>query len=135
MKNSIIFIILFVLKISFAQKTISNVDKLALTCKVWGFLKYYHPEVASGKFNWDNELFKILPKINEAKNKQEFSLVIENWIDKLGKILNISPIKDSDSIHYFYKNLDLKWLSKSSLFSSNLSDKLEYIRNNRWQGE
>ncbi len=135
MKNIIIVYFLFSIQNSVAEVALKDVDKLVLTCKVWGFLKYYHPEVASGKFNWDNELVNILPKINEAKNKQEFSLVIENWIDKLGKISSISPIKDSDSIHYFYKNLDLKWLTNSNLFSTNLSNKLKYIRNNRWQGE
>lgn len=135
MKNTIVIVFLFVIQISFAQKTLSNVEKLASTCKVWGFLKYYHPEVASGKFNWDNELFEILPKISEAKNKQEFSLVIENWIDKLGKVRCISPIKDNDSINYFYKNLDLTWISNSDFFSAVLSNKLKYIKNNRWQDE
>lgn len=33
------------------------VADMALLCKVWGFLKYYHPVVVAGeKYNWDFEL-------------------------------------------------------------------------------
>lgn len=60
-------------------------DKLATTAKIWGFLKYYHPEVGKGKFNWDNQLFEILPKIAETKNKQEISDIYLDWINSLGK--------------------------------------------------
>jgi hypothetical protein len=29
-----------------------QIDNLFLLGKIWGFLKYYHPAVASGKIDW-----------------------------------------------------------------------------------
>ncbi len=80
MKKIILFLIVFSIQLTFAQQ-LTETEKLATTCKVWGFLKYYHPNVASGKFNWDEQLFAILPKVEQANTKGEFSKVLENWID------------------------------------------------------
>ena len=123
------------LQFTFSQKKITETQKLVATCKVWGFLKYYHPEVACGKFNWDEQLFKVLTKIENAKTEVEFSLVLENWISDLGEVKKIAPIKVSDSITYFHKNQDLLWLNKNQLFSKNLNKKLLFIKDNRWQGK
>jgi hypothetical protein len=41
-----------------SPKTIAN---LALLGRVWGFLKYHHPEITKGNYNWDYELFRFLP--------------------------------------------------------------------------
>lgn len=79
MKKHLLILILFLFQNSFS-KPISETQKLAVTCKVWGFLKYYHPNVANGNFNWDEQLFKILPKVAEAKTDTEFSNVIENGL-------------------------------------------------------
>ena len=134
MKKTILLLIVLATQLSNSQK-LTETQKLATTCKVWGFLKYYHPNVASGKFNWDEQLFSILPKIEKASTKEEFSIVLENWIDTLGEIKKIAPIKDNDTIEYSYKNLNLVWLEKTSIFSKKLSNKLKFIENNRFQGE
>ena len=49
-----------------------KIEDLALLGKIWGFLKYYHPVVASGKYNWDFELFKII------SNNLKLSEIISN---------------------------------------------------------
>ncbi len=38
--------------------------------KKWGFLKYYHPKVAAGKFDWDLQFFAALTKVQLVKNKR-----------------------------------------------------------------
>ena len=135
MNNFFLLILILLLQSAYGQNKITETQKLVATCKVWGFLKYYHPEVACGKFNWDEQLFKILPKIENSKNEIEFSLVIERWIEDLGEIKKIAPIKVSDTIAYFSKNQDLSWLNKNLLFSKNLRKKLLFIKDNRWQGK
>ncbi|MDX6181186.1 S41 family peptidase [Flavobacterium sp. Fl-77] len=131
-KISLLLFVLFVQTL-FSQTKITETEKLATTCKVWGFLKYYHPKVASGAFNWDNQLLEILPKINKAQTKEAFSLVLENWIDNLGEVKTIAPILVPKEVKYFDKNFDLSWL-KSKLFSKKLSKKLKFIEENRFQG-
>lgn len=118
----------------FSTTKISETEKLAATCKVWGFLKYYHPKVANGERNWDNELLQKLPLIEKAQTKDEFSLILENWIDNLGPIKEIAPIAASKKEEYFDKNFDLSWFN-NTLFSKKLSKKLKFIEENRFQGK
>ena len=40
-------------KVEFGSLTKDDINDLVLLGKVWGFLKYHHPAVASGKYNWD----------------------------------------------------------------------------------
>ena len=109
------------LQITQAKQSLTETEKLATTAKVWGFLKYYHPTVASGKYDWDKELFNILFQVEKAKNKKEFSEVIENWIASLGEVKKVAPIVVSSEIKYFDKNLNAAWLNNSHFFSKSLS--------------
>jgi len=61
---------------------ISETEKLATAAKIWGFLKYYHPQVADGKFNWDNQLLEILPKVEAAESKESLSKIYLDWITR-----------------------------------------------------
>ena len=54
-------------------------DNLEVLCKVWGFLKYYHPEVCRGNYNWDYELFRVLPQIANASDKIQRSRLLSEW--------------------------------------------------------
>lgn len=46
-------------------------------CKVWGYTKYYHPDVVSGKLNWDAELFKVMPKVLKAN----VNAILLEWLE------------------------------------------------------
>ncbi|PKB17852.1 S41 family peptidase [Flavobacterium sp. 5] len=135
MKKNFLFLFLVFTQIIFCQTKLTETQKLAATCKVWGFLKYYHPNVADGSKNWDEQLFEVLPKIEQAQTKEEFSLILENWIDALGEVKKIAPIIPPKDIEYFDKNFDLSWTNNSKLFSKKLSAKLKFIEDNRFQGE
>lgn len=131
-KTTLIFLVLFS-QISFGYTKITENEKLSATCKVWGFLKYYHPKVASGELNWDNQLLEKLPKIEKSQTKEEFSLILENWIDELGPIKAVAPIVIPKEVELFDKNFDLNWFNNSKLFSKKLSKKLKFIEDNRFQ--
>ncbi|REG93011.1 S41 family peptidase [Flavobacterium aquicola] len=135
MKKKLLVIFILMLQCIFAQNTISENQKLEATCKIWGFLKYYHPKVANGSKNWDEQLFTILPKIENAQTKEEFSTVLENWIAEQGEIQTYEKVKSDPKIEYFTKNLDLSWTNDSKVFSKSLSKKLSLIQNNRYQGK
>ncbi|RKR09946.1 C-terminal processing protease CtpA/Prc [Flavobacterium sp. 90] len=135
MKKNALFFLLVLTQITFGQAKITENEKLVATCKVWGFLKYYHPKVANGEVNWDNQLLEKLSKIEKVQTQKEFSLILENWIDDLGPIKEIAPIAQPKDVEYFDKNFDLSWINKNKLFSKKLSKKLEFIEKNRFQGE
>ncbi|MFH6962393.1 S41 family peptidase [Flavobacterium plurextorum] len=134
MKRILLTIVILIFQYSHS-KPITETQKLAATCKVWGFLKYYHPNVADGSKNWDEQLFQILPKVGEAQSAEAFSSVLENWIVSLGEIKKQEVVKAAEKKEYFDKNFDLSWISKSDLFSKSLSKKLEFIKENRIQGK
>jgi C-terminal processing protease CtpA/Prc len=133
MKKITLFLLVILSQTVFGYAKLTESQKLVATCKVWGYLKYYHPKVADGSKNWDKQLFEVLPKIEQANTKEGFSLVLENWIDSLGEVKAIAPIIPPKDIEYFDKNFDLSWINNSKLFSTTLSKKLKFIEENRYQ--
>ena len=62
---------------SMVEASGDQINNLALLARVWGFMKYRHPAVAAGQYNWDNELFRILPAITDP----DFVMALEDWIE------------------------------------------------------
>lgn len=131
--TSLIFLTLFSFNYLATQETISDTDKLVSLGRMYGFLKYYHPKVATGSYDWDNEFLQQLPKVLNTEDKISLSKVYMDWLGRLGPI-EICKKCDSDDV-YFNKNFDLSWTQDSAFFSSELSSKLNYIEKNRAQGK
>lgn len=110
-----------------------EVDHLFVLGKLWGFLKYHHPAVAKGKFNWDKELTDIIPAVMAASGKQQRSDSLLAWINRLGDVAACDSCKDS-----VFKNVVLRpdhsWINKTA-FSNELVNKLSYINANRVRGD
>jgi C-terminal processing protease CtpA/Prc len=132
--RKVYFILIIIVQFAFAQEKLSEPQKISATCKVWGFLKYYHPQVADGSKNWDDQLFTILPQVEHTQTKEEFSTVLEKWIDSQGEIKAYKRIEPNKKTEYFTKNLKLSWIDDSKVFSKSLSKKLKFIEENRYQG-
>ncbi|MDA6069335.1 S41 family peptidase [Flavobacterium sp. AC] len=135
MKKKILLLFIVLLYTISGNAKISEIEKLATTCKVWGFLKYYHPVIASGKTNWDEQLFKVLPEIINAKSKEEFSAVLESWISSQGVVPATKILELHEKASCFNKNLNLDWITNHKFFSKELSEKLQFIADNRFQGQ
>jgi hypothetical protein len=61
-------------------------DRLADLGMLWGFLKYYHPALAEGRYDWDKELLKILPDVSAAADDRAAYHIMEVWTDQLGSV-------------------------------------------------
>jgi C-terminal processing protease CtpA/Prc len=102
-----------------------SINHLYVLGKVCGFLKYYHPNVTAGKFDWDAELLKILPEVIESTSAQDRDMVLKDWINNLGTFEEEkNQISDKDIII----TPDLDWISGSKLEES-LESKLTQIKN------
>lgn len=130
----ILFILLFFANKSFAQTELGKTDKLVQLAKVWGFLKYYHPQVSKGKFDWDKKLVDIIPHLEKAKDKNEVSEVYINWLASLGKVRKCRKCK-KQTVRTFDENFNLDWISDTSYFSEELTMKLLEIESNRRLGK
>jgi hypothetical protein len=77
--------------------TPAKIEDLAILGKVWGFLKYYHPAIAKGDYNWDYELFRILPEVLQCKSDKERNEILSKWILSLGEVTIETHGKIEDS--------------------------------------
>jgi len=108
-----------------------QINNLVFLGRVWGFLKYYHPKVGTGDINWDYELFRVLPNYINAKTIAKRDAVLMAWIDKLGPIKPCDNCKDISEDAFLKPNHD--WMTTN--VSEALTNKLQYILENRHQGE
>lgn len=110
----------------------SKILDLAVLGKVWGFLKYHHPEIASGNYNWDYELFRIMPSIIAAKTVIERNDILSVWIDKIGLVLEQeTPNLDSEKVKI---SPDLAWINNEEL-GEQLTQKLNKIKTAKRKSE
>jgi hypothetical protein len=112
-----------------------KVENLTNLGMVWGFLKYYHPAVARGDYNWDAELFRIMPQIISAKSKTEANTALEKWVDEIGKPESCLTCNDAKSDSTVQINPDYGNLFVKGNLSSSLIQKLNFIKENRNQDE
>lgn len=100
-------------KISDIMLTKSKIENLDVLGKVWGYLKYYHPSIADGKYNWDYELFRMLPKIIDVKNKKERNSILNSWVSSLGDFETIE-VEDRPN-NEIKLTPDLSWIDQKTL--------------------
>ncbi|PKP01749.1 MAG: peptidase S41 [Bacteroidetes bacterium HGW-Bacteroidetes-6] len=107
----------------------SQVSNLALLCKLWGFLKYYHPAIAAGKYNWDNELFRFIPRYIQAETREARNDSLLVWVNSLG------PVSGKGNKMKIKKNVklipELDWISDTTVLGTKLSAELVKIRNSK----
>ncbi|WP_197492242.1 hypothetical protein [Arachidicoccus ginsenosidimutans] len=111
---------------------ILNRDKIKLLTNlgmIWGFLKYYHPAIIQGKYNWDAELFRHLPLILKAPDNKTAYKIIEQWIDSLGAVpaCKNCALVPADKIK---QKPDYGYLFIAGNLPKTLKEKLKFIRDN-----
>jgi carboxyl-terminal processing protease len=113
--------------------TANQVTSLEILGKTWGFLKYYHPKVAKGQYNWDSVLLAKIPIFLAAKTPQQVSDRLMNWLNELGPV-DPCPACDNTLTGRLSYNLDTTWISNSG-FKPEVISKLQFILANRSQGQ
>ena len=92
-----------------------GVNKLAVTCRVWGLLKYFHPNVTSGKLDWDQVLLDRIGKINEAETSEQVNAELMQMIRIAGEYEVQKDTTWNDSLNM---NMNLCWLDHSFINDS-----------------
>lgn len=140
MKNLVFIILLFLFSLTtcnkqpsindFADKPISLDKEKSLVAlgQLWGFLKYHHPEVAKGSYDWDMELMKRVPQVMEAESETEWKKILTNWIDSLPTV-NSNPDKKLPDWEIKLKP-DYGELFNPEYFLPETIEKIAFILNN-----
>jgi C-terminal processing protease CtpA/Prc len=114
-----------------SEKQTNNLYKLA---KIWGFVKYYHPKIAKGTINWDNELFRILPDVLQASSEKAAEKVMANWllrfpIDNDTVVENLSKKTIKSEVEEIKLTARTEWFKNKAIVSSDLCKMLSAIEN------
>ena len=115
--------------IALKELTKIQVANLSMLGKVWGFVKYHHPLVTSGKRHWDYDLFRILPRVLAATDEATARSAVNQWIAGLGPVPPCAPcaaLVETD----LHLRPSLTWLT-DGLLGSELAGTLRAIHRNR----
>lgn len=112
-----------------------QVEALYKLCKVWGYAKYHHPDVISGKVNWDAELFRVMPKVLKVNNSDDVNAVLLEWLEAFP--VNVEVGKSTETCKYWInlqeeygkKELDTSWIQDADILGDGLSKYLYSMSN------
>lgn len=125
-KTSVLLIFFLFQQYIFAQK-----DQYYDFIKTWNFIKYYHPDLASGKIDADS-LFLV--NVKNISSQDDFNSVIDKLIAKLNKKFTASaPAETSQDV--FTKNQNFDWFQKNKKINTENKDLLNTIYNHRYNFE
>ena len=124
------FFILFIFtSLSYGQ-TITPTEINQQVGLVWGLIKYHHPEVSRGKFDWDKELLTVLKETEDVSAQKELDKILLQLCKKVNtKRTRFKERKDTASEELFRKNEDYEWIRETG-FGEELTSELLKIKNN-----
>ncbi|WP_420575778.1 S41 family peptidase [Ekhidna sp.] len=129
-----IILVAFICFSSFGQTNLTKESKHFFTGKLWGFLKYYHPEVGKGTYDWDAKLTELLDQTSSFENTKDLSDYYVKWVNDLGTIEECKKCDEESKNASFLKNFDLSW-TNNQYFTTDLQELLQNIKDNRFQGK
>lgn len=111
----------------YSQSKLTEIEKYKQIGLIWGLLKYHHPEVSKGKFDWDLEFVKLSDNAEAIQNQGAMNDLLLDLILKYGT--DKLKAKKIDSEKLFLKNLDYTWID-SAVFGEKLTKALVEIKEN-----
>jgi C-terminal processing protease CtpA/Prc len=97
---------------------------------VWGFVKYHHPLVTAGKRHWDYDLFRVLPAILAAPDRNSANAAMLKWIDAVG-VLPACKQCATLTADNLQLHPDFAWIDDKASLGPELSKRLREIYTNR----
>jgi hypothetical protein len=120
-------------KIELDSPNAVEIENLLVLAKVWGFLKYHHPRVASGELQWDFELFRVMQSVVATTDPDERNAVLLRWIEDFGEVPSCRKCASLPADAQLQPRLD--WIRDEALLGAELSRALEHIWVNRHVGK
>ncbi|MDD5570168.1 MAG: S41 family peptidase [Bacteroidales bacterium] len=104
-------------------------QKLYYSCKVWGFVKYFHSKVSNCEVNWDSVLVGTLPLIKNAVTKDDFNNALDTMLNAAGPMdIAVAPLPDTLPPE-LKRNRNFGWIN-DSIFRPDVKTLLDTIKNN-----
>jgi hypothetical protein len=102
-----------------SELTKTQIENLAILGKVWGFLKYHHPDVIAGQHHWDYELFRALPIVLAARDRPAGNAAVRDWVRRMGDIPACTACitLGDDNLHL---RPDVEWIDQEAVLGRDL---------------
>ncbi len=104
-------------------------QKLYYTCKVWGFVKYFHSGVSTCQVNWDSVLIARLPSIQNAVTNSDFNNALDTLLIAAGPMAIVPGILPDTIAPALKRNRSFGWIN-DPVFRSDVKIILDTIKNN-----
>lgn len=133
MKKVLLSAVLFFFVVHGHAQALTHEQRMADLGRVWGFLKYFHPAVAAGRYNWDDVLIQKIGQLEKLGNAEAVNTFYTNWLDELGEVKKCRSCKmytDEDMA-----TAGLGWLREHRILTAALRARLMDILQNRYHGK
>lgn len=110
---------------SAVQLSNQQTQNLSQLCRVWGYLKYHHPKVSRGKYDWDKVLMDAIPMSIAAKDQASNEIIIKGLLETAGSV-NPQKRKASNIEEVVTLEPDYDWMHN---LDPQLKVKLENMKN------
>ena len=104
-----------------------QVQRLYVLGKVWGFVKYYHPNIVAGNVNWDNQLFRVLHTFIKAREDEEFQDLMLEWVRIVGEVPDNGG-NTYESTNDTKLDPEVGWIADTDMLGDQLSGLLTRLR-------
>lgn len=131
MKTKILIILFCTFASTVLSQNPSYQQKLYYSCKVWGYVKYFHSQVSICEVNWDSVLVSNLPKIKNAVTYNDFNDALDTLLLAAGPMAIASYPYPNTIDPELRRNLDLGWFN-DTVIRSDIKAKLDTIKDNFW---
>lgn len=100
-------------KFSFPKDGLSeeHLKRLETLCLVWGFMKYNHPNIRNGEYDWNYELLRMLPFVFNSKSYESFCNKINTFIPQYKRGINGKTINNDIIVSQIKK----EWINTDKL--------------------
>jgi len=111
----------------------NQIENLVIFGKVWGFLKYHHPEIAKGNLHWDFEMLRLLQKVLDTEDSSHLQQILTTWVAGIGVPESCDPCAtEPEDLHL---SPPVGWIKDQRTLGTGLSDQLQHIYTNRFSGD
>ena len=129
MRKIILFTITFVSFMLNSQTKLSDIQKDKQIGLVWGLVKYHHPEVSKGKYDWDGVFLELMTSCEKIETQEKMNTFLLDFVRKYNTKKTSFKERKLDNSKLFLKNQDYDWIDQK-VFGVDLTNELNKLKVN-----
>lgn len=129
MKKYFLFLIIFTSSILNSQTKLSDIQKHKQIGLVWGLMKYHHPDVSKGKYDWDAVFLDVMESCEKIESQEKINAFLLDFVRKYNSKSTSFKERKFNNSKLFLKNQDYDWID-NTLFGVELTNELNKLRFN-----